>query len=97
MPLPIYNKDSHEPEMASEHEMNHEDVHVMIPKDICPDMEFKPGDEIILKVVGVKGDMLEVEYAEGEEDHEMPSEHDAMNMPLDKLEKKLPHANREEM
>ena len=74
----------------------------MIPKTICPGMEFKPGDEIVLKVKSLRGDMLEVEYApEHDQEHEMndqemqnPSE-EVKSMPSDKMRNKLPKADRE--
>lgn len=76
-------------------------VTAMVPKSICPQMEFKPGDEIILKVKDIRGDMLEVEYAPDEskepmsnDEMEHPSE-DLKNMPSDKMREKLPKAERE--
>lgn len=41
----------------------------LLPKSLCPDMEFEPGQELKLKVVHVYDDEVEVEYMkEGEED-----------------------------
>jgi len=76
---------------------------VMVPKTLCPGMEFKPGDEMVLKVKSVKGDMLEMEYApeHSDESHMMdekemehPSE-DMKSMSSDKMREKLPKADRE--
>lgn len=76
----------------------------MIPKSLCPGMEWNVGDEIVLKVKSVKGDMLEVEYAPEHsgndehmmDEHEMDHPSDNMkDMPSDKMRERLPKADRE--
>lgn len=47
----------------------------VLPKEILMGKEFKPGDEVVLKIRAIHGDQIEVEYAteEGkEEDHPEP-------------------------
>lgn len=74
---------------------------VMVPKSICPGMNFKPGDEMILKVKNVQGDMLEMEYAP-EPSKEMtpdemsqPGAEDKLKgMSSDKMRESLPKAER---
>lgn len=39
----------------------------LIPKSICPGMDFEPGDEVMLRVVRVHEGDLEVAYAPKEE------------------------------
>jgi len=81
-----------------------DDVKAMLPKSICPGMDFKPGDEIVLRVTDVRGDMLEVEYMpehSDDESHEMTPDEmenppkDMKEMPHEKMRKKLPKAERE--
>ena len=62
----------------------------------------KPGEELIFKVEAVKGDMVTLSYATPHAEEESPdmskmSKDDMHKMPLDKMEKALPHADREDM
>lgn len=40
----------------------------VLPKSILMGKEFKPGDEVVLKIVRMHEDEIEVEYATGEEE-----------------------------
>lgn len=61
--------DRGEPEKAPDEKGD--DATAVLPKAILAGKEFKPGDEIVLKVVHVGEDDVVVEYAHGGEgDHE---------------------------
>lgn len=42
----------------------------LLPKSILAGKDFKPGDEVVLKVVHLYDDEVEVEYASGEDEEE---------------------------
>lgn len=44
----------------------------LLPKSILGGKEFKPGEEVVLKVVNVHDDQVEVAYATGESKEESP-------------------------
>lgn len=49
----------------------------LLPKSILAGKEFKPGEEVVLKIVHIYDDDVEVEYATGKEDEEKgEGEHD---------------------
>jgi len=80
--------------------MGHESVD--LPMSMMGGNSVKPGDEIVFKVDAVKGDMVTMSYApkhdmhdEIPEDMSKKSSEDMHKMPLDKMEKSLPHADRE--
>lgn len=78
--------------------MGHESMDV--PMSMMGGLDVKPGDEVVFKVDAVKGDMVTVSYAPSHGEDHMDMEHmskdDMMKIPLDKMEKHLPHADREE-
>lgn len=57
-----------------------------VPEEFCPGMKFKPGDEIVMKVVSVGDDGLEVAYApEKGEESEGEESRASANAELDKM------------
>ena len=86
--------------LGKEMPMGHESVD--LPMSMMGGNAVKPGDEIVFRVDAVKGDMVTMSYApaKGHEDEEPEdmhgkSEEEMHKMPLDKMEKSLPHAERE--
>ena len=65
------------PDKMSDDEKGSEGETALLPKTILAGKEFKPGDEVVLKIVAMHGDEVEVAYAteEGGEDDGM-DEHD---------------------
>lgn len=51
----------------------------LIPKSLLAGKEFKPGEEIVLKIVHIYEDEVEVEYAKSEEGEETPQETERMH------------------
>lgn len=97
----------HRDDMKTGHD-SMEDMHqesVTVPMTILggKEKEFKPGDEVVLRIKSMQGDMVELEYAPEkamEEDHmdmEHMSKDDMMKMTSSKMEKHLPMAKRDEM
>lgn len=85
--------------VGKEMPMGHETVD--LPMSMMGGNDVKPGDEIVFKVEAVKGDMVTMSYAPSHEEEHPDMEHmkeeDMHKMPLDKMEKALPHAEREGM
>lgn len=65
------------PDKMSDDDKGSEGETALLPKTILAGKEFKPGDEVVLKIVAMHGDEVEVAYAteEGSEDEGM-DEHD---------------------
>lgn len=40
----------------------------LIPKGLLAGKEFQPGEEVVFKIVAMRGDEVEIEYATGEEE-----------------------------
>lgn len=85
-------------------DMMEESKAITIAKSLLEGMDVKPGAEITLKVNKVIDSMVELSplSKEVEDETEMSSEdmmkmsdEEAMEMPVDKLEKKLPKAKRD--
>lgn len=66
------------PEKAAESESPGEGQTALLPKSILAGKEFKPGDEVVLKIVNLHENDVEVEYAseepEKQEGAEAPAE-----------------------
>ena len=95
----MHMQDTHSNEM---HDEEHEESPTaVVPKSILMGKDFKVGDEVILKIKSMEGENVELEYAPepdgemSEEDMHKMSDKDAEEMPLDKMERKLPKASRE--
>lgn len=56
-----------------------------VPSEFCAGMEFKPGDEITMKVVSVGDDGVEVAYAKPEDSNEKPDSRESANAELDSM------------
>lgn len=48
-----------------------------LPRSILAGKEFKPGDEVVLKIVSMTDDSVVVEYATGDEEETAPEEESA--------------------
>ena len=87
--------------MQDSHMMEHKEADasaIMAPKSSLGDV--KVGDTVELTVKAIEGDMIHLEPASSdnemsEEDMGKMTEKDAMDMPMDKLENRLPKAKRE--
>lgn len=51
----------------------------LLPKSVLGGKEFKPGEEVVLKIVHIYEDEVEVEYATGEEGEETPEKTERMH------------------
>lgn len=93
----MMNQDGLMPDKSMKDKMGSDSNSVMAPKSILMGKDFKVGDEVVLKVKSMQGDMVELEYAPepGMEDMSKMSDEDLHKMPLDKMEKGLPKAQRE--
>lgn len=54
------------PEEQNEDHPHEEGETALLPKSILAGKEFKPGEEVVLKIVHIYDDEVEVEYATGE-------------------------------
>lgn len=64
------NKDEQEPEGET----------ALLPKSILAGKEFKPGEEVVLKIVHLYDDEVEVEYAKDEADSNSNEKEDSPEM-----------------
>ena len=53
----------------------------ILPKTLMAGKDFKPGEEIVLKVVAVHENDFEVEYSHGDEKEESSGEHESAAAP----------------
>lgn len=60
-------------------EMEESEPTALLPKSILGGKEFKPGEEVVLKIVHIYEDEVEVEYATGEEGEETPEKTERMH------------------
>ena len=67
------------PDMGSESESEEKDTTALIPKSLLAGKEFKPGEEIMFKIVHMYDDEVEIEYSHSdkkEEKSEPKSQHE---------------------
>lgn len=63
---PFADAEMPEKQAAPTEEKEHEEgVTAMLPKSILAGKEFKPGEEVVLKIVAMHDDQVEVTYATG--------------------------------
>ena len=77
-------------EAAGDDEGKMEGTTALLPKSILAGKEFKPGEEVVLKIVHIYGDEVEVAYATGEEGGGEYKDKPEMGKSMDKMSAMVP-------
>jgi hypothetical protein len=63
MPEDMYSDSSPQPEHEAPSGEGYDGETAVLPKSILAGKEFKPGEEVVLKIVAIHDDSVEVKYA----------------------------------